>query len=344
MSLTANSLWLTWEDHRRSRELADALSVEYVALQSSLPRIGRYPILAYRTVAMLVRSRPDTVFCQNPSIVLSALVCLLKGVLDFKVCIDRHSNFKPETARSRKPIWKLFHLLSKWTVKKADLTIVTNDFLSRLVSDWGGRPYVLQDRMPSMSQSSDGRAPDFMTDLEKTQVMFVTTFSDDEPLEAVFEAKSQLHDCIFYLTGNYQKAISASRRTQLAQTGTVLTGFVTDQDYVDLMAKADVVVVLTTKENLLTCGAYEAMAMGKPMVLSGTAALREYFRRGAAYVGNDSDSIAQGVQYAIANRTRLAKEIEEFVPVLEAQWQARFEGLLQTLDSTASQSGRTNPT
>lgn len=273
-------------------------------------------------------------FCQNPSIVLTTLICALRGLCNYSVCIDRHSNFKLETASSKNPKWQLFHLLSKWTVRNAELTIVTNPHSEDLVQKWGGRPYILQDKLPHMEPSGNATSPDFMREPQKNQIMFVTTFSDDEPIEEVFEAAEKVNDSVFYLTGNYSKKVTDSRRADLAKRGIVLTGFVGDQEYTDLMSRADIVVVLTTKQNLLTCGAYEALALRKPMVLSNTEALRDYFSKGAIYVEPKCQSIADGINLANAQKKMLADEVAAFVPALEAGWHKRFQGLLVTLGET----------
>src|SRR5690606_11646171 len=91
------SYWITWEDHRRSRELASAIGAEYVCLLHSGDRYIRYPILSLKTIIFLFKTKPTLVFCQNPSIVLNTLLCLMRLIFRFGLITDRHSNFKFDT-------------------------------------------------------------------------------------------------------------------------------------------------------------------------------------------------------------------------------------------------------
>src|SRR5690606_21870011 len=92
--MTSRSVWITWEDHRRSRELANALEAEYFAFHQRGNRYTRYLILGLKTIFFLLRIRANIIYCQNPSIVLTTIVCFLKPILGYKVVVDRHSNFK----------------------------------------------------------------------------------------------------------------------------------------------------------------------------------------------------------------------------------------------------------
>ena len=148
-----NTYWITWEDHRRSRELALALDAKYIALTHQGKRNIRYPILAFKTVLFLIKNKAEKIYCQNPSIVLNSLLCLLKVFFKFKLISDRHSNFKFNTINSKKIKWKLFHFLSNYTLKNSDLTIVTNQYLKEYIEKNGAQGFVLQDKLPLLSST-----------------------------------------------------------------------------------------------------------------------------------------------------------------------------------------------
>src|SRR5690606_19499272 len=136
---------------------------------------------------------------QNPSIVLAALLCFLKP-LGYKLIIDRHSNFKLYTLSIKSFKWRAFHFLSRYTLKKADLTIVTNKYLADLVIDLGGRSFVLPDKLPAL----DKHANKVLGGVYK--LVFVCTYSADEPVLEVFEALRYLgEDYQLYVTGNFRK-------------------------------------------------------------------------------------------------------------------------------------------
>jgi spore maturation protein CgeB len=92
-----------------------------------------------------------------------------------------------------------------------------------------------------------------------------------------------------------------------------------------------VIVDLTAIEDCLVCGAYEAVALGRPLVTSDTAALRAYFRQGTVYSRHDSVSLAAAITYALAHRERLAAEMRELKPDLIASWTTQRDALRRVL-------------
>ena len=74
------------------------------------------------------------------------------------------------------------------------------------------------------------------------------------------------------------------------------TGFLAEQDYWDLLRGADGIIDLTLKPNCLVCGAYEALAVGRPMLLSDNAASMELFGDGATYTDNTPQGIRSAVE------------------------------------------------
>jgi glycosyltransferase involved in cell wall biosynthesis len=91
----------------------------------------------------------------------------------------------------------------------------------------------------------------------------------------------------------------------------------------------------------LVCGAYEAVTLGRPLVTSDTAALRQYFRRGTVYSRHDSASLAAAISYALANRERLAAEMRLLKPDLMAAWTEQRDALQELLQRVAAPQGMT---
>ena len=87
------------------------------------------------------------------------------------------------------------------------------------------------------------------------------------------------------------------------------------------------IAVLTKKEFILTCGAYEAVSLKKPLITSDKITLREYFNKGVVYTKNDCRSIAFSVKYAIAKKRQLSREIDDLKDELEINWNKRFKEL-----------------
>lgn len=99
-----------------------------------------------------------------------------------------------------------------------------------------------------------------------------------------------------------------------------VAGWLPDMEYWQLLASVDVVVDLTTCEDCLVCGAYEAVAVGQPLVLSDTASLRNYFRRGVVFTRNEPKAIADALSDALARSGELRAEMLEFRVQLREEW------------------------
>src|SRR5436853_149857 len=104
------AVWITWEHHRRTEELALALGISVLIVK----RAGR-PLLnpwlpLIRTFVLLLRLRHRVIFVQNPSLLLTVAACLVKPFKKFRVIQDLHSYFAqhveyPRTFRGR--VYKL---------------------------------------------------------------------------------------------------------------------------------------------------------------------------------------------------------------------------------------------
>lgn len=325
-----DAVWITWERHRRSIELARAFDVKYLELLKSdkdIPfRPLRYFWLSLKTTGIIFRTRPQVVFAQNPSIILAFLLCLLRKVARFQLVIDRHSNFKLPTLQSSNIKWKVFHFLSRFTVEQADITIVTNEFLRQLVNSWGGNGYILQDKLPDIS------APQHV-DLDGAEnIVYVCTFSEDEPVDEILQAARKLDNrFVVYITGNYGSYGNKDAMLESLPDNVRLTGFLPDKQYEQLLASASVVVVITLMEHTLTCGAYEGVSLGKPLVLSDTEAIRNYFSKGAVYVRPCADAIANAIKIAISKKEELGLELIRLKEELRAKWTVNFQNLCKLI-------------
>lgn len=322
--VSVKTLWFSWEDHRRSRELAVEFEAEYRPLTTKIKwRTLKYPFLITWTVFELIRCKPGVVFCQNPSVVLASLLCFLKPLFKYKLFVDRHSNFKFETQRLSDIKWRVFHFLSKFSVRNADLTIVTNKYLADLCTVWSGNAVVLQDKIPDLVVKDLGCVSRVMVST-RPQVMFVTMFDDDEPIREIISACESVQGITFYFSGNFKKVIDKNTADYLAKKNIFFMGFLPEDHYISLMARCDAVCVLTIKEYILNCGAYEAVSLNKPLILSNTKTIRSFFSRGVVYVNPlDSESIRAGILNVVNAKDQLQKEVIEFKESERAEWTIR---------------------
>jgi glycosyltransferase involved in cell wall biosynthesis len=257
--------------------------------------------------------------------VLAAFACLVGPVLRMPVVVDRHTTFligKDLRATLRR---RVFSMLHRFTLRRAALTIVTNAALADLVREAGGRAAVLPDRIPALRPSS--RYPT----VDAACVVFPASYGEDEPLEAVLDACRQLPDGVHvYITGNYRKHDPGV--PDRAPDNVTFTGFLSEQDYVNLLFSADAVLALTTAESCMLCACYEALAAGKALITSDTSALREYFDQ-AIFVRNTPESIARGIREFVDNRDRCATDTKAMLTELSENWNELHRSVSATIDA-----------
>ncbi len=318
--------WITWENHRRSIELSSEIGADYNFIKSSEIFILRHFLKAIKTIRIIYRYRNDIVIVQNPSRILAALAAFMKIFLPFTLIVDRHTNFRLGKGLSFNPAIWFVVLCSEFSLKVADLTIVTNEYLKKLVERKGGRAIVLHDKIPNFDdQSVPVKLP------VGINVLFVCTYAADEPFREVFKAVKLLPEGYNILvTGNYCRAGIDNREVA---DNLKLLGFVSTEAYEAYIKNCDIVMVLTTSDWCIVCGGYEAMAAGRPLITSNTKALQEFYGNSACYVAPDSQSIAAGIVRVSTDMETYSNEIAKERNAKEVEWQSQWAVLAEYIYS-----------
>ena len=160
-------------------------------------------------------------------------------------------------------------------------------------------------------------------------VLFICSYDADEPFNAVFEAARALagHGFRLYASGRYSRAgLTAGTHPHVE-----LLGFVDRATYDAYLHNVDIVLDLTTWQDCLVCGAYEAMAAGKPCVLSRTKALAELFTHGTVFCSHEPSAIAEAVLRAYEQRSALKAQISEWTARHQHRTRDRVEALRAAL-------------
>lgn len=319
-------IWITWENQRRNRTLSSALGAKLFQFDIKMNRLMRYPVALLKTFLTFIEEKPGIIFAQNPSLVLALFAVSYGRVFGVPVVIDSHNaGLFPSNGRSR-----LMNGIALHVIKNATLTLVTNDGLRNYVEQRGGAAFVLPDPMPTFEAPVSDRKEPLKG---RHNVLFICSYASDEPYLEVVKAAGELKkDVVIYLTGNSKGRLGA------VPENVVLTGYLPEKDYIHLLHQVDVIIDLTTREDCLVCGAYEAVAAGKPAILSDTKALRDYFSKGALYVDNTSGDLVKKINDSIANLEKLKKETEELKAERIASWTKRrllLEKRLKDLDQNS---------
>lgn len=315
-------IWITWESQRRNRELSRALGIElheFAEIDAIRNPFRKYLLGISRTLLLLLRAKPGIIICQNPSLVLTLLLILVQSVSRIKVIVDAH-NAGIFPGEGRSPI---LGRLARFVQKKAALTLVTNQGLADVVTKNGGTPFILQDRIPSLPNHPA------IALQGKHNILFICSFAADEPYEAVLAAAALLDkETFLYVTGN------SARKQVVFPNGCenlVLTGFLPEDRYVTMLRSVDATIDLTTRKDCLVCGAYESLAAGKPMILSDTAALRDYFSKGVVYTGHSTPELAASIREVVERKEDLRHEVLALRDLRDAEWLVRKRLLLHLL-------------
>jgi glycosyltransferase involved in cell wall biosynthesis len=331
--MTHNSLiWISWERQRRTIELSRALAAQLFEFESRYRGVCRYFILAWKTLLTIHRIRPVCLIVQNPSIVLALIASLLQPIYGYRQIVDRHTNFDNfhlvEEEMSHRFLGKLRHRLirriflfiSDFTIRHTDLTIITNRQLLKVVQAKSGRGFVLPDKLPGISAVPHSYA-------SRTNIVtYVCTYAKDEPFEEVVQAAEALDPYIkIHITGNH-KRLSKSI-INAAPENVVFTGYLPDEAYIELLQHSDIIIVLTKIDNCLLCGAYEAVAAERPLIISDKRVLKDYFHSGVLHVSNNADAIAKAVRDLYAEYGLYLNGIKDLKMEIKKSWKVGFDRL-----------------
>lgn len=293
-------IWLTWEKQIRNRSMSKELAVPLFEVLTERSGYIRYMSCISRTLAILWSEKPNIVICQNPSIVLTILLLGLRGFFRFKVSIDAHFGGIDASNGS-----KASQQILDWCNRVADLVIVTNESHADQVRSLEGRAFVCPDPLPDLS------AYNHLKKEFSKKVFLICSYDVDEPFKEVFKAAELLvsEGFRFFVSGNYRKArIFPDDHPWLK-----LLGFVSEEEFYKHLFSSQLVIDLTDNDNCLVCGAYEALAAGKPLILSRKNALQEYFTNGTIFTENQAMDIAVAVRAAYSERERLVEEGYQWV-------------------------------
>lgn len=310
-----DAIAVTWEDHRRTRELCDALGLQLHALTFDGGRWSRYLRLGTATLRLLASRRPRLVFVQNPSLVLALLVIVMRPFCGrYRILMDAHNEAVAPFTHTTWPI----PIFSRLAIRAVDVTIVTNSALADQVRAIGGRPQVLPDRLPTAPFRAEPLPA--QTPME---VMVVATYAADEPISEIIEAARQLGSGFRFRFTGRETRLPKEQRERLP-ANVLQTGFLDERAYWQLMADSHIVLDLTLKPNCLVCGAYEALAMMRPMILTGNDATVDLFGRVAVFPADSSSAkdIAEAVRASHGRYAELADKVRAEGRIFSERWNA----------------------
>jgi hypothetical protein len=312
-------LWIDWGRHLRTQTLARRLGVEFEEICYGGGRLSRYILSALQTIGALRARRPHVVIATNPSIVLGYLLWALRAWYGFKLVSDAH--YLGVIAGDGNRLWQ--RLLDFYNAR-TDLVIVTNENHAHMLGKLGTRAVVCEDPLPVLPAPS---VPDAA--LPSKSVFLICSFDIDEPYEAVFSAFKALQGqgYVLFVSGNYRRMQVDPARYPWVR----FLGFVPEGEYYAYLWSCQVILDLTTHDNCLVCGGYEALVARKALVLSKTIAIAGYFGDAVLLTENTALAIQDSIVAAYAQQTQLEQKAANWVAKNENCMNEKISHLKSTL-------------
>ena len=138
------SSYITWLPQcRNSDALAAALGgksylIHWLGFKRPWQVPVKYPLQAVETLVRLYKDKSDLILVATPPVVAAIPVYIYARIRNIPFVVDAHTGVFDD------PRWTWLLPLSRWMSRAATATIVTNEYLERIVKSWGARPVVIE--------------------------------------------------------------------------------------------------------------------------------------------------------------------------------------------------------
>ena len=290
---------------QRSTTIADRLGYELLLVGRSGFRRAwtaplAYPASTIRTIAAIARHRPRAAIIVAPPFVAALVAWPFLRAIGAPFALDVHTGALVDRR------WRWSTGILAWLARRGVGAVVTLPSLAAPLAARGVTTFVIPDPLPRLTPrpaaSAASPAPVGTASVATADgpiVAAVCGWGDDEPIEALV-ASAQGRPWQLVLTGRPRRPVELPANVRLA-------GYLPDDAYRDLLASAACVVVLTERDQTLLSGGWEAIALGRPLVVSGTPAIRSTFGDELTYVDATPAGIAAGITAVLDDPTADAR-------------------------------------
>lgn len=303
-------LYIVWYTNaRRAETLSRELHAELIFVYETQMRNFwlnplRYLIQFWKTWCLLEQKQPSFVIVQSPPIfapLTVALWCKLRGKKRVSYILDCH----PGTFYHRYWQWAL--PLVRLLARGAVVSLLCNEDAQNTLIKWRANYIFLPDGLPDLSSTSGT-----LGSQGEMRIAVISTFADDEPVVELLKAARLTPEVTYYFTGDLQRA--TNEMLAIKPKNVILTGFLRGSAYNGLLHNVHGIVVLSKLPTTLSCGAFEALSLAKPTVVSDLPEQRRWFSSGFIMVENTPKGIAKGIEAMLhehATYTRKAEALRE---------------------------------
>lgn len=322
---TGGTVVLAWVDFQaRSQALAEAMGgrVRFVTRSASMRRPYllplRYVVNAVETWRLLSRERPHTVIVITPPVFAPLVAwawCRLNGA---RIAMDCHT-----AAFDHK--WAWTRPIHRWLAARMAAVMGHTDDAVSVMRAWTPTALLLPDDVPDGSAVNAGLYPRATHAPARGRVVIAGGLNAEEPVVESIEAARLLPDVEFLFTGDPDN-VSADVVSG-APSNAIFTGWLQYPRFLAALANSDVVATFSVGPHMMNRAAFEAVGLGRALVLSDYPGLRSRFGDAAVYCPNDPAAMAAAIDCALRDRPRLEQLSEATGVRLQASRDAALRWL-----------------
>jgi glycosyltransferase involved in cell wall biosynthesis len=286
----------------------------------------RYARDAFNTWLAFRRLQPSAVLVITPPVFAPLIASLWCALHRRPMVIDCHTT----ALHSRKWGWAL--PVHRLLMRRAQAVIVHTEEAEAEVRGWTPRVVLVPDDLPEpvgiLAQPSDATA----------SVLVAGSLDSGEPVKATLEAARLIADVAVRLTGDPDRVPGVVRAS--APPNAVFTGWLEYPRFLAELMTADVVAAFSTDPGIMNRAAFEAVALGRPLVLTDLPGLRRRFGEAALFTPNDPPAMARTLRQAIEERAKLAERSRRLQARLRADRAAALDKLRALMSPPSGKSRR----
>jgi glycosyltransferase involved in cell wall biosynthesis len=278
-----------------AHQLSGRVEIVYPDQRSSKNSVARYLLSAKQTIRFLRRGSYEVLIVTAPP-VEAALVCAIFRRRATPFLLDSHPGAFGLSGDAHSAKLQAVH---RWLWRQAACVLVTTPSLAKTVQAGGGQALVFHEPPARWQEdkqsliSEDGRAS---AGSRRICVPFI--FARDEPVDVLLAAAMHLPDVEFRVTGNPERL---PKKIEIPPNLT-LVGFLDSTRFLKELSDSDVVLVLSTEPHSVMRTAYEAIRLGRPLVVSKTEATRKYFPY-ALHTENSGLAVSNAIRALLEEET-----------------------------------------
>lgn len=278
----------------------------------------RYVLDGMQTWRLLKRHRPSAVLVGSPPVFAALVAWWWCRRYPCKLVVDCHTS----AFRGWKWSWSL--PLHRLVARNATAMVAHIEEDVATIRSWGVTAMMLPSDLPDVAEALPQPRG------AHARVVVAGSLDRNEPVAATLEAARLMPDVEVWLTGDISRAPAAV--VAGAPPNVHFTGWLKYPQFLGELLAADAVAVFSTDPRIMNRAAFEAVGLGRPLVLSDFPGLRARFGPAALFAPNEPRAIAGALRQALLQREELAARSAALRPRLEAQREQAMAELKEILE------------